>query len=251
MINYHPTPTLNLGPITLHTWGIAVAISFLLAMILIHKKAKKEGLEKNFSESKTIDLLLIAIISGFIGARLLYAIEYGFQDFFIIWRGGLSWYGGLLLGTIAIVSYIKIKNIPFRYLELIALFLPISFAIARIGCFLNWDNYGLPTNLPWGVKVGNDLPRHPNQIYESLSSILIFFILFYIDKKQQDKKIKKVRKDKLILVPLFLFSYSLIRFLLDFLRDSPRYFDLTLAQWISLAIMIALFINFIIKKFIK
>lgn len=237
MIEYKPIKIFfNLGKINIYSWGVLVAFAFLITYILCSYKAKKEKLD----EKIITNLFLIGIIFGFIGSRILYAIENGFDNFYAIWEGGLSWYGGFLLAYLAIFIYIKKKNLSSRYLEIIALFLPLGHAIGRIGCFLNWDDYGKVTNLAWGIKVGNDDPRHPTQIYEIIANIIIFLFLFFLDKKKKNK----------FIIKSYLFFYPLARFFIDFFRESKTYFSLTLAQWISLIIIFILVFLEIIK-FIK
>ncbi|MEM4647793.1 MAG: prolipoprotein diacylglyceryl transferase [Candidatus Pacearchaeota archaeon] len=245
MIEHRPINILfSIGKLNIYSWGTIVALAFLIVYILCIRKIKKEKLEERIIN----DLFIIAIIFGFLGARFLYAIENGFDNFYAVWHGGLSIYGGLLLGFFSIFIYLKIKKISLRYIEIIALFLPIGLAIGRLGCFINWDDYGIPTNLPWAIKVGDDAPRHPSQIYEIIVNLGIFLILFFIDKKDR-KKIKKNKEDELKLTKWFLFLYPITRLFLDFLRDSARYVGLTLAQWISIAILACLFLLILIKKF--
>jgi len=237
MIEYTPIRILfRLGNIKIYSWGFLVALSFLIAILLSYKKAKKEKLEPD----NIFNIALLALIFGFLGARLLFTFENGFNNFFALWQGGLSWYGGFLLAFLAIFTYLKIKKLPLRYLEIVTLFLPLAHAIARVGCFLNWDDYGKPSNLPWAIKVANDLPRHPTQLYEVVSNLIIFGFLLFLDKKKKGK----------VIIPTYLISYSLVRFLIDFLRESQRYLALTLAQWISLAVILIVSMTLIVK-FIK
>jgi len=234
MIQFTPIRYIEIFNIKIYVWGLFVLISILITFFLVYKRVKKEKLD----EKIIYDLFLISIIFGFLGARILYAIENGFEDFFYIQKGGLSWYG-FLLAYFMIFLYLKIKKVSFRYLEIIAIFLPLAQAIGRIGCFLNWDDYGVYTSLPWGIKV-DDFPRHPSQLYESFTCLLIFFVLLFIDKKKTKKN---------IIVKAYFLLYSFSRFILDFLRDSSRYFGLTLAQWISLIILI--FTSFVISFDLK
>lgn len=249
MITYTPPRILlSFKGINVYSWGVTGFLAFIVTGILVYSKVKKEKLNAN----EVFNLMLIVFFAGMIGARSLYAIEnrLSILDFFAFIKGGLSWYGGLILGAFSLMAYLKLKKLPLRYIEIIALFLPIGLAIGRLGCFLNWDDYGLPTNLPWGIKVANDPPRHPSQIYEAVASLAIFSILFYIDKIYVDKiyvdkKQKKGKElNKLKLTKSFFLLYSIARFFLDFLRDSTRYAGLTLAQWISLGIILVLFILF-------
>lgn len=247
MIKYTPLKILfNVGNFSVYSWGFMVAIAFLSTYILSIRKAKKE----NLNEDQITIMFIIAVITGFVGARILYSLENGFENFFYIWSGGLTWYGGFILAAISIFLYAKKNKISMRYLEIATLYLPLGHAIARIGCFLNWDDYGIATGLPWGIKVPNDVVRHPTQIYSSIINLIIFFILTRIDKKKgKNKSIKKTKKVELpTLFVIYLFLYSIARFLLGFLRESERYINLTLSQWLSLAVLAFSLIFFIMEK---
>jgi phosphatidylglycerol:prolipoprotein diacylglycerol transferase len=226
MIELKPIHYIEIFKIKIYVWGLLVLLSILISFFLVYRKVKEEKLKGDV----VYDLLLISVIFGFLGARLLYALENGFEDFFYINKGGLSFYGSLL-AYLMLVLYLKIKKISFRYLEIIFIFLPLAQAIGRIGCFLNWDDYGLYTNLPFGIKVGDDLPRHPSQLYEALCCLIIFFVLFFLDKRKKEVKPTK----------LYFLLYPFTRFMLDFLRDSKRYFGLTLAQYISIPLFFITF----------
>jgi phosphatidylglycerol:prolipoprotein diacylglycerol transferase len=242
MIYYKPLQVLlQIGKIKIYSWGLFAALAFLATTLLCYVKAKKEGLKQN----EVLNIAIILFVSGMLGSRLLYAMENGFSDFLKFWGGGLSWYGGLLLGFFSLLAYIKAKKLSSRYIELVALFLPLGLAIGRIGCFLNWDDYGTYTSLPWGIKVANDLPRHPSQLYEALACLAIFSVLFAVDKK------KKKRKQPWLITKLFFVFYAIARFLLDFLRDSYRYAGFTLAQYISVALLLAIFLIHFTPKIYK
>lgn len=247
MFQYTPPKVLfSFGKLNVYSWGLMAAVAIIVVIFLSFRKAKKENLDGK--EIFFIGLLMLSF--GLIGSRLLYAFENGFSNFFAFYEGGLSWYGSLL-GLLAGLIYIKTKKLPMRYLEIVFIFIPLGLAIGRLGCFLNWDDYGKITNSIFAVKVGNDMPRHPSQLYESVASLVMFVIIFIIDKKRykNKKKYKKHTNEKhqiyrIFNIPFFLFFYSFTRFFLDFLRESNTYYGLTLAQYISLAIIFVLLIFF-------
>jgi phosphatidylglycerol:prolipoprotein diacylglycerol transferase len=101
-----------------------------------------------------------------------------------------------------------------KLLNIAAPYIALGLAIGRIGCFLNWCCYGLASNLPWAIKVGTDIPRHPTQIYLSLAGFVVFWLLIII----KNSKIKMFSQN---LFAWFLIFYSISSFIIDPLRVYP------------------------------
>jgi phosphatidylglycerol:prolipoprotein diacylglycerol transferase len=233
-----------------------LGISFIVASILFSREIKR----KKFSENIAVNVTFIALVGGIIGAKLLYVIEEGnFEGLFS--PAGLTWYGGLILATVLIYVYVRIKKVPFLAVcDAAAPSLALGYGIARIGCHLSGDgDYGVPVSefaswVPWGTDyskgtlppsvafrgteiaekfggvVPNDTPCHPTPIYELILAIIIFAILW-----RRRERITESGK----LFFLYLILSGISRFLVEFIRLNPRIlFDLTEAQIISL-LMIA------------
>ena len=135
----------------------------------------------------------------------------------MIWKGGMSFHGGLVGVLISTSLFSKKHNLnPFIFLDLISVVAPIGIFFGRIANFLNSELYGKETEIFWSVifpKIDN-LTRHPSQIYEALFEGLILFIILnlLVQKKMLDKKGK--------ISSCFLIFYSLFRFLLEFFRET-------------------------------
>ncbi|MAG20150.1 prolipoprotein diacylglyceryl transferase [archaeon] len=230
MINFTPIPILfQLGPLKVFTHGTLIAIAFLLSSFLASKHFK--------NKDQFWNLIFFSFLGAIIGARLFYIIFYyqqftSFLDIFKIWEGGLISYGGIFGGFITAYLYLKHKKLNFiKYTRRIIPYIALGLAIGRIGCFLNWDDYGIASNLPWAINV--DFPRHPTQLYHSLANFITFFIL---------------RKSKNTLF-LFILLYSIFRFIIDFFRDySSKLFFLSHSQWLLIIIIIT---TLLILKFKK
>lgn len=225
----------RIGTITIYAYGTFLAIAFIVGLLIARIELKK----RNINPDIAYDLLLATALGGIVGARLFYVI--GHWDYYSrnlgeiiqIHRGGLVFYGGLLLGVLAAVLVARIRKVPIlKIADSLASPLAIGMVVARNGCFLNGCSYGRPTNLLWGVNFF-DVPRHPTQLYELIHSLLIFlFLFFYVEKRFEFK-----RDGSLFLVYIILYSFG--RFLLEFLRDSPiilRYF--TFSGFASLVIFV-------------
>ena len=195
------------------------------------------------------DLVTLAIITGFLGARWTYlAIHpeawHGPLSLIALWEGGIVSYGGFFGGAIGSWWFARKRRIPVPRLGdamMPALFLGQIFG--RIGCFLVGDDYGRPTDLPWAVTFPNPkppgslipdelagVPLHPAQLYLSLMNLVIFLVLARVFWRR--------RYDGQVLW-LTMVLYGIGRFLVEFTRgdDEARGFfgALSTAQWISIA----------------
>jgi len=223
---------IKIGALTIYSYGFMLAIAFLVGTLLARAEAKRKKLDPDI----IFDLVLVIAAAGIIGARLFYVIGH-LQEFaerplsaFAVWQPGLVFYGGLLVGAIAVLIFARLRHLfLWDIADTITPSLALGYAIARIGCFLNGCCYGAPTNLPWGVNFF-DTPRHPTQIYSLIYSALIFSILWF-----SRKKITKPG----MLFWFYLGLYSIARFTIEFFRTSQRVIGgLTAAQIISIIIFL-------------
>ena len=177
---------LQIGPIKIYSYGLMMAMAFLVAGFLLRRELKRAGLPVDMG-----DLIVIgAVLGGIIGAKLYSLIEnlddpdaLSLRSFFS--GAGLVWYGGFIGGTIAVVAIIHLKRAPLlETLDLLAPMLILGYAFGRMGCFLSGDGcYGPPTDLPWGMAFPNGtvptLERvHPAPLYEITMSLVIFAFLW-------------------------------------------------------------------------
>ncbi|MCL6501007.1 MAG: prolipoprotein diacylglyceryl transferase [Candidatus Pacearchaeota archaeon] len=246
MISYEPIHVLfAIGQFKIYSWGLMFVIGFLTAFLLVLREAKK----KNIDDKHIYNLGFLVLLGALIGPRVLYVIEnigYYVQkplEIFFFWQGGITSYGALL-GVLFVWIYVRRqKDISFtRILDLAAPYLLLAIAITRVGCFLNWDDYGRASLLPWAIKVAGDVARHPTQLYESLYSLASFFILLgfkRIREKGRQTRFKQLLEKQGALFLSFMALYSFFRFFNDFLREYETYFlGLALSQWICLAIFV-------------
>ena len=223
----------KIGPFTIYSYGLMIAIAFMLNLYLASNKAKASG----FEPGEIQNLAFIILIFGIIGARLLYVgLNFNYyiknmKEIILLQRGGLSWFGGLFLGSIAAIIYIRKKRLrPYKTLDLIIPYVALGQAIGRIGCLLNGCCYGRPS--PFGIY----FPAHkqvllPTQIYASLSMLVIFLILRIMhDRPHKEGEIFFI----------YLILYSTKRFLIEFFRAEHKIFGFgfTIFQLISLIILL-------------
>jgi len=246
---YFSFDKIQIGPITLYTWGIFLALAFLVAFFLILRAVKKQKIDPDIVSNSFSWMILGAIIGGRLGYILQFPKYFFSQPLEIlkIWEGGLTFHGGLFGILLAGIIYAKFAKVSqrlfFQIADLVALVLPISIAIGRIGCSLINDHQGAETSLPWGIVWPDGIIRHPVAEYLIISALILFFVLRFL---------KPRLKESGQLFFAFLLLYSISRFFLDFTRSTgtllsdPRYFYLSTAQWLSLAVILGI----IMKKLI-
>jgi phosphatidylglycerol---prolipoprotein diacylglyceryl transferase len=149
---------IELGPITLYSYGLMMALGFLAAYTVLYKEHQRLKLDVNIAGT----LIIVGLVSGVVGAKILFIIgEWSrFVDDpigLIFSPAGLVWYGGFIGGLAAMFYYIKKKKLPvLKYLDMIGMGGMIGYAVGRLGCHLSGDgDYGIPTDLPWGTIYAN------------------------------------------------------------------------------------------------
>lgn len=203
-----------IGPLKVHWYGIAYVVGILLACHWAHGLIKR--FQFNITHKQFDDLLPYAVVGIVIGGRLGHTMFYdpiyylsNLMEIFQVWKGGMSFHGGLL-GVVAMtIFYTKRHQLNFYHLaDLMALISPLGLFFGRLANFINAELYGIETDLPWGVVFPKQLvARHPTQIYEAfLEGLVLFFMLNFMYKKFQ-----KLRECKGLTGCLFLSLYALFR----------------------------------------
>ncbi len=226
-----------LGPITLRWYGLMMSVAILAGVTFALREAKRRGIE----EDDVIYIALWAIPAAFVGARLFHVIDawqyyatYPLQ-IFAFQEGGLAIYGGLVAGLAAGAWAARRKGLlSWRMLDIAAPGIILGQAIGRVGCFINGDHQGPPTNLPWATSYVNpaslapdSLPRHPAQVYELLYDLAIFALLMALRGR--------LKRDG-VAFTIYAALYSFGRFWISALReDAPFLLGLKEAQVASVA----------------
>lgn len=209
---------LSVGPLKIHWYGVAYIIGIVMAWHWGNRLLKKFPFAIT---SKIFDDFLPYVVVGIIiGGRLGHVFFYeplrylnNPLEIIMVWKGGMSFHGGLIGVITMAIYYSKLHKIDFySSLDLMALIAPIGLFFGRIANFINAELFGVPTNMPWGVIFpGQSIARHPTQIYESLlEGLLLFAILNFTYAKS-----KTFRSWKGITGCLFLGLYSLFRLFIE------------------------------------
>jgi phosphatidylglycerol---prolipoprotein diacylglyceryl transferase len=251
----------RIGSFPINTYGVFLAIAFLVAILITTKLAERDGLPRQ----KIYDLSLWMLLAGLVGSKILMLFvepEYRDNPWLLLsldfLRSGGVFYGGLLGAVLA--GYLLMKRYQLPWWKTADAFAPgiaIGNFFGRQGCFAAGCCWGEPTTLPWGVKfselghqvtgVPTDTYLHPTQLYESFAMLLVFFFLLWLHKRKRFS-------GQVILAYALL--YSIIRFSIEFVRDDPRgdilglttLTGLSTSQMISIVIAVSSVIAFIIRR---
>ena len=229
----------RIGDFSISPYPVMILIAFLVAYILCKGEFKRRGLSEDL-----LDLLLVAnVLGGIVGAKILFLMENVTFSEFIgdpirYLSSGLTFLGGFLGAVVLILVVVWAKKVRFWLAsDAMAPSLVIGYAIAKIGCFLVGDDYGIPSNLPWAMSFPKGAPPtnemvHPAQIYEMLASAGIFVFTW---------KIRKCNKPIGWLTAIVFILMGLERFLVEFVRNTTPSFipGVSLAQLMSIGLVVA------------
>jgi phosphatidylglycerol---prolipoprotein diacylglyceryl transferase len=153
----HPT-LFNLGPIPIRSYGLMMMIGFLVAIHLAARRARQCGAD----EEATVNLGLLSLVTGIIGARIFYVVHHWWQfagsdrplfSMINLTAGGLEFYGGFITAVAAVIVYTWVTKRSIRwYLDILAPAIMIGLAFGRVGCLLNGCCWGAPTKLPVAIQ---------------------------------------------------------------------------------------------------
>lgn len=190
----------RIGSFEVTGFGIMMMAAFLVGGWLVTLELRRQ----RWNEEYGADILIAAVVGGVLGAKLWYVALTGDAGA-LFSRGGLVWYGGFLGGVLAVMLNGWRRRVPIRItMHLVAPALAAAYAVGRVGCFMVGDDYGRPTDLPWGVKFPQGLPPstagnlatqfgvavppdaspttvlavHPTQLYEVIAMLAAFMVLW-------------------------------------------------------------------------
>ena len=232
VIRVHPV-LFTIGGVEFYSYGFMIGIGLVLGLIIASKKMERKGLNPD----DFFTFFLLIIVCGIVGGRLFHVVlnkeSYTTLISILDLRGGgLAIHGVLFGGLIGALAYSMAKKIrPGTLLDIIVPSVALGQGFGRIGCFLNGCCYGIPTDGSWGVltRYAPGL-RHPYQLYESAANFALFVVLMRLSEKTETRGVVTLA---------YVSGYSVIRFCLEFFRDSEKnLLGLSSAQWLSLALLV-------------
>jgi phosphatidylglycerol---prolipoprotein diacylglyceryl transferase len=241
-------PEIEIGPVTLQTFGLMFALGFVAAGLLVAKRFQELGKPVDWA----YELIFAALLGGIVGARLDFMLE-NWDDvsddlFGNLFSGaGLVWYGGAIGGTIGALLWARWRGfLNLTLLDVAAPGLAIGYAIGRIGCQLSGDgDYGIPWDGPWAMSYEDGtvptppgVEVHPTPIYEAVAMLFVTWLLWRNRKRFASG----------LLFAGYLVLAGVERLLVEFVRRNDEIaLGLTQAQWLSL-VMIAVGAAWIARK---
>ena len=232
----------SIGPVTLYSYGVLLAVSYLLGLWLAMRRAKAWGLDP----SRVLDLGIYIIIAALVGAKLLLLVVdfdqfrgMSADDLFSLVRSGGVFYGGLILAVIVAFWYIHKHRLPFwTTCDVFAPGIALGHVTGRLGCLAAGCCYGRPADVPWAITFTNPLaaanvgtplgiPLHPTQVYEAGAELLILGFLLTTEKRGRYFAGRTFWA--------YMLLYAIPRFIVEIYRGDPRgeVLGLSTSQFIS------------------
>jgi phosphatidylglycerol:prolipoprotein diacylglycerol transferase len=247
---------LQLGPVSIHWYGITYLAAFGLFMFLASRRLRHEPYASiqgpgAWSRKDIEDMLFLGVLGVIVGGRLGYCLfykpDYYSQhplEIFAVWLGGMSFHGGMLGVIVSQWWYARSRGKPFwQVMDFIAPCVPPGLAAGRVGNFINGELWGrpAPADLPWAMvfpQSGSMVPRHPSQVYQFLLEGLLLFIVLWLFARKPRPQAQ--------VSAAFLIGYGLLRFIAEYFREPDSYLvwlqqstGLSMGQWLCVPMMVA------------
>lgn len=213
---------IELGPLVIRWYALAYVAGILIGWRLAMRLVDQPGTPVRPQE---VDDLIVWLTLGIIlGGRIGYVLFYNF-DVYIenplaalrLWEGGMSFHGGLIGVSLAMILFARNRGIPlFALTDIVSAVVPIGLFFGRIANFINGELWGRPTTVSWAMIFphdGSQLPRHPSQLYEAgLEGIVLFSLLMVLNARG-------IRRHMGAMTGVFLIGYATARITVEFFRE--------------------------------
>ncbi|MGQ3673015.1 prolipoprotein diacylglyceryl transferase [Xanthobacter sp. TB0136] len=240
----------EIGPLAIRWYALAYIAGLVLGWLLGRAIVARPALWGGTSPMKPQDLddaLFWATLGVILGGRIGYVLFYNLPFFLenpteiiAVWRGGMSFHGGLAGTIIALVLFARSRNIPvLSMLDVAGVVAPLGLFFGRIANFINSELWGRPTDVPWAIVFpnGGDLPRHPSQLYEAaLEGLVLFAIMMLL------VRMGGLRRPGLA-TGIFAIGYGAARIIVEFYREPDAQigylaFGTTMGMWLSVPLIL-------------
>ncbi|MFN9745881.1 MAG: prolipoprotein diacylglyceryl transferase [Betaproteobacteria bacterium] len=239
-----------IGPLAVHWYGLTYLVAFGLFWWLgTRRVALPHFASRGWSRRDVEDLLFWGVIGVVVGGRVGYALFYKPGQYLanpleiaMLWKGGMSFHGGLLGVIAAMALWARSRGRPFpEVMDVVAPCVPTGLASGRIGNFINGELWGRAADpaLPWAMvfpQSGSALPRHPSQLYQFLlEGLVLFALLWWYGRRERARG---------QVASAFLVGYGVLRFVAEFFREPDSFLGvlalgLSMGQWLCLPMIAA------------
>lgn len=239
---------LSLGPVQVHWYGLTYLAAFGLFLFLAGRRVRQPSFAgAGWTRRDVEDLLFFGVLGVVLGGRIGYALFYkpghylqNPLEMLMLWKGGMSFHGGLLGVVLAMALFARLRGRPFlQVTDLIAPCVPTGLASGRIGNFINGELWGrvADPSLPWAMvfRGAGDLPRHPSQVYQFLMEGLLLFVLLWLYARKEHKQGQ--------VASAFVFGYGVFRYVAEFFREPDAHLGLlalgmSMGQWLCVPMIV-------------
>ncbi len=240
---------LQIGPLAVHWYGLAYVAGILLGWLYARRLALKASLWRGDASPITpahLDDFLVWAAAGIIlGGRIGYILFYDLGPVLAepiravqIWNGGMSFHGGLIGTTIAMILFARRNSIPvWSMFDIVAAVAPLGLFFGRIANFINGELWGRLSSMPWAVIFPNGGPfaRHPSQLYEAaLEGIVLFVILGLLIR------FAGALKNPGMITGVFVAGYAVARITVEFFREPDAQLGYLAGGWLTMGMVLSL-----------
>lgn len=235
---------IELGPLTVHWYGITYLFAFLAGWWLAKYRARQpnSGWKEDEIGDVVFYIVLGVIFGGKLGSVFFYQTDNLFSDplhtlnpINMFTEGGMSFHGGFIGVLVAFFMYAKSTGRSFfQVADFIAPAFPIGLGAGRIGNFINGELWGRPTDVPWGMVFPHvdQQARHPNQIYQFIGEgIILFLIVWFFSRKP---------RPTMAVSGVFAITYGIYRFLIEFVREPDEHLGFVALEWLTMGQILSL-----------
>lgn len=226
---------LSLGPVQIHWYGLMYLIGIGGAWWLASRRLKR--FDPSWTSETLSDLVFWVALGVIAGGRLGYVLFYDLASYLNdpslvlqIWKGGMSFHGGLVGVLLAVLWFSRRQGKSFfQLMDFVAPLVPIGLGAGRIGNFINAELWGRATDVPWAMVFPTDpaqLARHPSQLYQfALEGVALFTILWIYSRKP---------RPTMAVSGLFGICYGVFRFVIEFVREPDAHLGYLAFGWLTM-----------------
>jgi phosphatidylglycerol:prolipoprotein diacylglycerol transferase len=240
---------LSIGPLAIHWYGLAYVAGILLGWLYARRLSLRNNLWQGENSPITPvhldDFIIWASVGIVLGGRIGYILFYDFPSVaanplraFEIWNGGMSFHGGFVGTTIAMILFARRHAIPvWSMFDIVAAVVPIGLLFGRIANFINGELWGRLADVPWAVvfPTGGPFARHPSQLYEAaLEGLVLLAVLAIAIHRFHALKTPGV------VTGLFVCGYALTRIFVEFFREPDAQIGYLAGNWLTMGMVLSL-----------
>lgn len=244
----------HLGPFSIRYYGLMWALAFYFGYVLFNRFVKREKLPEGFLDSLTMYMIVGTVVGARLGHCLFYEPKFYLShplEILKIWHGGLASHGAAIGILIALYLFARKQKVPMLYvLDRVVIAVALGGVFIRLGNLFNSEIYGIETTMPWGFifeRNNEFFPKHPTQLYEALSYLVIFFVLYWYYRK------KDAKFNMGSIFGAFLILLFGARFLIEYVKEPQVEFEkhmmLNMGQWLSVPFILAGIVFLLYSKY--